>query len=599
MTTLPPSPAPLWTPSAEEIERARVTRLARDRGLTSYSALHRWSIEERGEFWGTVIDALGIRMRQPPGRVLDVDQNGTARWLPQARLNIVESCFQAPATAAAVIEGRPDGTRTTTSYGELRARVEAAATHFRPGERVALFLPMDREAVVLYLGVILAGGLVVTVAESFSGPELTRRLAAADVHTLVTREPAIRRGRALHLLERARSTGVESIRVVGADPGTRGRPGETAWDGAALEPFGGGAAGEASAHTHLLFSSGTTAAPKIIPWTQITPIKAAMDGRYHHDIGPGDVVCWPTGLGWMMGPWLIYASLLNGAALALYDDAPMDAGFVRFVRDAGVTLLGVVPSLVRRWRESGVLDDAEWGSVRRFSSTGEASNEDDMRALSAQAGGRPVLEYCGGTEIGGGYLCGTMVQPCLPTAFSTPALGMDLRILDEEGAPAERGEVFLVPPSIGLSSELVGSDHHRVYEADAPRGLRRHGDVLEHLGGGYYRALGRADDTMNLGGIKVSSVALERAVGSLPDVHGVAAVADDTTGPSALVLFVEVAPAVRMDWLREQAQRAIADALTPLLRVDRCERIESLPRTPSGKVMRRRLRERLRRGTRT
>ena len=89
-----------------------------------------------------------------------------------------------------------------------------------------------------------------------------------------------------------------------------------------------------------------------------------MDGHFHHDIQPGDVVAWPTDIGWMMGPWLIYAGLVNGATIALYEGAPTGADFARFVEEAGVTMLGVVPSLVRAWRRSGATDGADWSAVR-------------------------------------------------------------------------------------------------------------------------------------------------------------------------------------------------------------------------------------------
>ncbi len=218
--------------------------------------------------------------------------------------------------------------------------------------------------------------------------------------------------------------------------------------------------GEPDRVTNVLFSSGTTGDPKAIPWTQLTPIKAAMDGHFHHDIHPEDVVAWPTNLGWMMGPWLIYASLVNGAALALHDDAPTGRDFADFVAEAGVTVLGVVPSLVAAWRSGGVLDpDADepvdWTGLRLLSSTGEASNPDDMRWLMGVAGGKPVIEYCGGTEIGGGYITGTVLHDAVPSTFTTPALGWDLRLLDEDGSPAEEGELFLVPPSMGMSTELL------------------------------------------------------------------------------------------------------------------------------------------------
>jgi acetyl-CoA synthetase len=262
-------------------------------------------------------------------------------------------------------------------------------------------------------------------------------------------------------------------------------------------------------------------------------------------------------------------------------------------------MLGVVPSLVKAWRAHHMIDRIDWSHLRAFSSTGEASNADDYLWLMARASYRPVVEYCGGTEIGGGYITQSLTQAASPATFSTPALGLDVAILDEEGRAATAGELFVIPPSVGLSQTLLNRDHHEVYYQDAPRGarlevLRRHGDAFEALPGGYYRAHGRADDTMNLGGIKVSSAEIERAVLGLPDVTDVAAIAVDPPGggPSLLVLYVVARPgaAPKPDALKDAAQKAIAERLNPLFRVHEVRLAESLPRTASNKVMRRVLR---------
>jgi acetyl-CoA synthetase len=305
----------------------------------------------------------------------------------------------------------------------------------------------------------------------------------------------------------------------------------------------------------------------------------------------------------MMGPWLIYASLLNRACIALYEGQPGGSGFTRFVRDAGVTMLGVVPSLVRAWRGAGACDGVDWSGVRVLSSTGEPSNRPDYLWLMSRTGYRaPVIEYCGGTEIGGGYITGTVVQPAAPATFSTPALGLDLVILDDGGRPVPEGgggEVFLVPPSIGLSQTLLNRDHDEVYHAGCPSGpageaLRRHGDQLERLAGGYYRAHGRADDTMNLGGIKVSSVELETAVDRHPAVRECAAVAVQPEGEGAdcLVVFAVLAEERDRGELEREVARLIADRLNPLFKLHDLVIVDALPRTASNKLMRRSLRAR-------
>ena len=331
--------------------------------------------------------------------------------------------------------------------------------------------------------------------------------------------------------------------------------------------------------------------PKAIPWTHTTPLKCAMDAHFHHNLQPGDVVAWPTSLGWMMGPWLIFAALWNRATIALYDGAPTEAGFGQFVQATRVTLLGTVPSLVKTWRSSGVMDPFDWSAIKAFSSTGECSNADDMAWLMARGGHKPIIEYCGGTEIGGGYITGTLVQPARPATFSTPALGLDFVILDDEGREADFGEAFLIPPSIGLSTELLNADHYQVYEADVPRaGLRRHGDQLERLPDGYYRAHGRQDDTMKLGGIKVSSVEIERVLQTLPGVVETAAIAVPPPGggPHQLVIYAVASP--RLDWPAAM-QAAIKEQLNPLFKIHDVVLTAHLPRTASNKVMRRVLRD--------
>jgi len=219
--------------------------------------------------------------------------------------------------------------------------------------------------------------------------------------------------------------------------------------------------------------------------------------------------------------------------------------------------------------------------------------------LMSLAGYKPVIEYCGGTETGGGYITGTVVQPSAPGTFSTPALGSELVLLDEDGQPASKGEAFLVPPSLGLSKELLNADHHEVYFAGVPRGpnqevLRRHGDELERFANGYFRAHGRTDDSMNLSGIKVSSVQIEEVANAVAGVQETAAIAVSPPegGPSRLVIYAVIASNARAApaALRVEMQDAIRKKLNPLFKVHDVMIVDALPRTASHKVMRRALR---------
>jgi len=243
----------------------------------------------------------------------------------------------------------------------------------------------------------------------------------------------------------------------------------------------------------------------------------------------------------------------------------------------------------------------DWSRIRCFSSTGEASSPDDMLWLMSRAGYRPVIEYCGGTEIGGGYITGSLLQPQAPSTFSTPAMGCAFHLIDEAGRAVEQGEIALLPPMLGTSNRLLNRDHHDVYFAGMPPGpsrevLRRHGDQMEHLGEGYYRAQGRVDDTMNLGGIKVSSAEIERVCAGISGVLESAAIALTPVGGGpdqlALVLVLEGEPDITV--LQTQLQRAIRNRLNPLFKLHQVIPVETLPRTASGKVMRRVLRAQFR-----
>lgn len=602
-------PMPAWWPAPDRVAGSNIGRLMADAGARSYAGLHRWSVEHRAEFWERVIGRLGIAFARPPEAILDATRGPEhPRWLPGARLNIVDSCFRAADCAIAVAAGREgsDDVETVT-YGELEALVNRVANGLvahglAPGRGIALYMPMTLECVAAYLGVIRAGSFVVSIADSFAPDELRRRLEIGGAEAVVTVAAVERAGKRIGLHDKVIEADGPPAVVIPAGDRRALRPGDRWWP----ELLGDdtphpSVPGDPYAVTNVLFSSGTTGDPKAIPWNHLTPIKAAADGHLHHDLGPGSVAAWPTNIGWMMGPWLIYASLINRACMALYDGAPGGAGFARFVGRAGVTMLGVVPSLVSAWRANGACDGADWSRIEVLSSTGEPSNRPDYLWLMSRAGYRtPVIEYCGGTEIGGGYITGTVVQPASPATFSTPALGLDLVILDDHGrevGDGAGGEAFLVPPSIGLSQSLLNRDHHEVYHAGCPAGpagepLRRHGDQMERLPGGYFRAHGRADDTMNLGGIKVSSVELEAALGHHPAVAECAAVAVQPGGEGAdrLVVFVVLREPRPHDELRRELGRQLAGQLNPLFKIHDVVVADSLPRTASNKLMRRALR---------
>jgi acetyl-CoA synthetase len=295
----------------------------------------------------------------------------------------------------------------------------------------------------------------------------------------------------------------------------------------------------------------------------------------------------------MMGPWLLFASFLNRSSLVFFDGAPHHETFLDWIVESRATHLGVVPSLVKAWIHQQSLQKLRESSLEVLSSTGECSNRKDMFILSHACGFRPVIEYCGGTEIGGAYISNHRTHSIAPSTFSGATLGLDFVILDSQQQESDQGEVFLVPPSVGLSEKLLGRDHDAIYYKKAPvhaKGpLRVHGDEMLRVRDGLFRALGRMDDTMNLSGIKVSAVEIERVLHGIPGLQDVAAVArsPEGGGPSQLVLYAVLENPDHKERIEKQAQDRIRTQLNPLFKISKLQGVDSLPRTASNKLMRR------------
>ncbi|KAM0885980.1 hypothetical protein ACQ4PT_029982 [Festuca glaucescens] len=414
----PSTTPPAWTPDPEEATLTNVGRVLEARGreligeaykdpVTSFRDFHKFSNENPEAYWKLVFEEMGITFSVEPSCILrDSDAYPGGEWLPGLVANALDTL------------------------------------DLPKGSAIAIDMPMNVNAVVIYLAIVLAGYIVVSIADSFAAPAISTRLKISEAKAIFTQDCILRDDKELPLYRADIYTAVEQ---------------------------------PAYQFSNILFSSGTTGEPKAIPWTHLTPLKAAADGWCHMDIRRGDVVAWPTNLGWMMGPWLVYASLLNGASMALYNGSPNSSGFAKFVQDAKVTMLGVVPSIVRTWKNTDCTAGFDWSTIRCFSSTGEASSVDDYLWLMGRACYKPPQDSAG------------------------------------------IGELALDPTLFGSSTTLLNADHHEVYFSGMPHGMQKHGDEFERTAEGYYRAHGRADDTMNLGGIKVSSIEIERICNRVND----------------------------------------------------------------------------------
>jgi len=258
-------------------------------GLDTYDAFYTWSVTNPEHFWAMVIDELDIQFDEPPDAIVGTQDPKDPQWLPGASFNIVSSCVDHGGDATAIVSASPDGL-VEVSVDELRNRVADFAagierSGFGIGDRIAIVMPMTTNAVVAYLGIVAAGGVVVSIADSFAADEVAARLAITNPVAIVTQDHAVRLGKSLPMYQKCRDASDIACIIVDTGHTIELRDGDVMWDDFVVPnseflPI----SRLASDHTNILFSSGTTGEPKAIPWTQTTPIKAAMDGRFHQDI---------------------------------------------------------------------------------------------------------------------------------------------------------------------------------------------------------------------------------------------------------------------------------------------------------------------------
>ena len=706
---------PSWIPTENVIEESNIAKMMKQLDIQTYQEFYNYSITQRSAFWNRSLEHIGIVWDREPTQVFPQECSATNQsYFADGRLNITDSLWNKrdphePAIIYAM-ESAPRDLQTMSfaTLSKLSNQISNALLHVvQPGDAVAICMPMTPESIALYIGIVQAGCVVVSIADSFSAPEIATRCRIANAKAIVTQDVLYRGAKVLPLYPRVVQAVEEIHRTSKAKskqppPNDPGEYKESKFDedydmNEALEesplsiivvpgllhagPYprlkdmsrsesgtwndkdadGNPVPLHDSIHLrsmdmdwhsflshrsdeftsikcaatdacNILFSSGTTGDPKAIVWSHTTPFKCAVDGFYHQNISPGETVCWPTNLGWMMGPWLLY-QFLNGATLAIFNGVTSTNAFCQFVDHARIDMLGVIPSLVKSWQARNATEGCDWSHVKRFSSTGEASDPVNYLWLASRVQGyAPIIEYCGGTEIGGSFLSSTIVSPNVPSMFSTPVLGSKITILPSEvsygsnridplEAFAEKsdntttqfsGEVALLPPTVGLSTKLLNRSHFSTYFEGMPKGprgeiLRRHGDEIERVYSvfpkelplPYYRALGRCDDTMNIGGIKVGSVEIERVCNLVPSIQETAAIGVPPRGggPNLLVIYVVLREREglltneEMASLKSAMQRNIKTKLNPLFGISDVHITKLLPRTASNKIMRRLLRD--------
>ena len=612
-----------WEPTPERIEQANVTRLMRAAGVATIDELRRKSVEDIDWYWDLVVKDLGLPFDEPYTAVRDSSRGiEWTTWFVGGRLNVATACVDrwraAPATAGApaVIHEDEAGAVTTLTYAELGAAVDRAAAGLRaagirPGDAVAVFLPMIPEAVIAAYAIAKIGALYLPLFSGFAPAAIAARLQDAQVKLVFTADWAWRRGARAPMkaaLDEAVGecpsvgTVVVAERPGGGEPGARG-PLDVTWDEFAPPVGGPVEAAPTSAEDPLLlgYTSGTTGKPKGAVHTHAGfLVKVASEVAYEFDVRRGDVFFWVTDMGWVMGPLSTFGTHALGAALLLYEGAPDTPGPGRLwelVERHRVTMLGVSPTLIRALKPHGdeLPRSRDLSSVRVFGSTGEPWNDAPYLWLSETVGeGRvPIINFSGGTEVGGAFLSPFPVEPIKPCSLGGPSLGMDVDVFDAEGRPVrgQLGELVCRQPWPAMTRGVWG-DPERYLESywSMFPGTWRHGDWAMVDDDGQWFLFGRSDEAINVAGKRVGPAEVESVLVAHPAVAEAAAVGvpDEAKG-EAIWCFWTPANGDGEDVsaeLRAEVGRRLGKPFTP----GRVVRVGALPKTRTAKILRRAIR---------
>ncbi|QSE80283.1 AMP-binding protein [Rhodococcus koreensis] len=611
-----------WRPTDEYVENANVTRLARAHGLSGLGELRARSVADVRWYWDAVVRDLGLPFRSPYREVLDTSRGiEYPEWFVGGTSNVVDACLErwladpAVADRTAVAHEAEDGTVRSLSYRELAADVERAAAGLRElgvgkGDAVALYLPMIPEAVVSVYAVARLGAVLVPLFSGFAPSAIASRIQDADAKVVIVADGTVRRRKSVTMkpaLDDALAScpTVQSVVVVenigvpvdstdrdiswGKLLGNAGDPGRVeAMD--AGEPFA------------LAYTSGTTGKPKGAVHTHAGfLVKTASEVAYSFDLKPGGVFCWITDMGWIMGPLSIIGTHANGGTLVLYEgspDVPDTDRLWQLAQRHRVTMLGVSPTLIRtlRGRDTDVAARYDLSSVHTIGSTGEPWDPDSYEWLARDVfGGRvPIINFSGGTEVGGSFLAPYPVEPIHSCSLGGPSLGMDVDVVDDAGRSlrGEQGELVCRQPWPSMTRG-VWKDEERYLEAywSTFPGMWRHGDYALVDDDGQWYIRGRSDDVMNVAGKRLAPAEVEAVLTAHPAVSEAAAVGvpDPKKGEAVWAFWVPRADTDTTDISAELVASVAAELGKPFA-PSAVHRVSRLPKTRSAKILRRAVR---------
>jgi acetyl-CoA synthetase len=590
-----------------QMDRCNISRFMKKYNISDWRQLVERANGDIGWYWDAVNEDLGLEWFQKYDTTYDSSAGiPWTKWFINGKCNIVSNAIDRHAKKQpdkiAYIFVNEFGSKKIT-YRELDEQVSRlggalAAAGIKKGDVVAIYLPMIPESIYAIFACSKIGAVHTTIFSGFSGQALHSRLLDSKAKLLITTDAFRRRGKQIDLASQwqmaVRGTTVSSIINVVRDYNDLVRNAAKA----ETEVM------DAEDPLFILYTSGTTGVPKgTLQVHGGFTVVAAQQAAYLIDLKPDDILFWYADIGWITGQvWMVYGSPIVGATALIYEDAldyPAADAWCKLIEEHKVSIFGAAPTAIRLFMKNDVqTTNYDFSSLRVLAATGEPLNVEAWTWYFENVGKKrcPVINLSGGTEVGGAIVSALPVMALKPCTVGSPIPGFDADVLDESGKKVNEGYLVIKKPWPSMTRGLV-NDAGRFIEIywSKYKDVWYHGDIVLVDSDGLWFMRGRADDVIKVAGHRIGTAEVEAAASSHPAVAEVVAIGrpDEIKG-EAIVLFVVVKDGLVADNnLTDEIIRTVEDSIGKFARPEEVRLVPELPKTRTGKLVRRLVRAKI------